>query len=64
MLFLPSYSPDLNSIEMAFSKLRANLRRIGARTYDALIPALGDICGLFNPEECWIFFKAAGYASD
>ena len=30
-LFLPPYSPDLNPIEMAFSKLKAHLRRIGAR---------------------------------
>ena len=64
MLFLPAYSPDLNPIEMAFSKLKAHLRRIGARTYDTLIRALGDICGLFGPEECWNFFRAAGYASD
>ena len=64
MLFLPAYSPDLNPIEMAFSKLKAHLRRIGARTYDQLIQALGDICDLFKPEECWNFLKAAGYASD
>ena len=64
MLFLPAYSPDLNPIEMAFSKLKAHLRRIGARAYDTLIQALGDICGLFDPEECRNFFSAAGYASD
>ena len=46
-LFLPPYSPDLNPIEMAFSKLKAHLRRIGARTFDALFRALGDICNLF-----------------
>ena len=40
MLFLPAYSPDLNPIEMAFSKLKAHLRRVGARTYDTLIRAL------------------------
>jgi len=63
-LFLPPYSPDLNPIEMAFSKLKAHLRRIGARTFDALFTALGDICDLFEPDECWNFLKAAGYASD
>lgn len=63
-LFLPPYSPDLNPIEMAFSKLKAHLRRIGARTFDALFEALGDICNLFDPQECWNFIKAAGYASD
>ena len=63
-LFLPPYSPDLNPIEMAFSKLKAHLRRVGARTFDALFKALGDICQLFEPDECCNFLKAAGYASD
>lgn len=63
-LFLPPYSPDLNPIEQAFSKLKAHLRRLGARTYDDLIAAIGDICLLFDPTECWNFFRAAGYASD
>ena len=63
-LFLPRYSPELNPIEMAFSKLKAHLRRIGARTLDALWRAVGEICGLFDPDECWNFFKAAGYVSD
>ena len=62
-LFLPPYSPDLNPIEMAFAKLKAHLRRIGARTFDQLIKAIGEICDLFTTEECWNFFKAAGYAS-
>jgi transposase len=62
-LFLPQYSPDLNPIEMAFSKLKAHLRAASARTFDALWKALGDICALFDPDECWNFFKAAGYAS-
>jgi hypothetical protein len=35
-----------------------------ARTFDALFEALGDICEMFNPDECWNFLKAAGYASD
>ena len=63
-LFLPPYSPDLNPIEQAFSKLKAHLRRKGARTYEQLITAIGDICELFEPFECQNFFKAAGYASD
>lgn len=63
-LFLPPYSPDLNPIEMAFSKLKAHLRKASARTFHALWAALGDICALFQPEECWNFFKAAGYALD
>jgi len=62
-LFLPPYSPDLNPIEMAFSKLKAHLRRIGARTFTDMFRALTEICDLFPPEECWNYFKAAGYVS-
>jgi len=62
-LFLPAYSPDLNPIEMAFSKLKAHLRKIGARTFDALWQAIGAICDLFEPQECWNYLKTAGYAS-
>ena len=61
-LFLPPYSPDLNPIEMAFAKLKAHLRRIKARSLDALWKAVGDICNLFSPQECWNYFMAAGYA--
>ena len=61
-LFLPPYSPDLNPIEMAFAKLKAHLRRIGARTIDALWRAVGDICCLYSQEECWNYLRAAGYA--
>lgn len=63
-LFLPPYSPDLNPIEMAFAKLKAHLRRIKARTIDALWRAVGNICDLYTPDECWSYLKAAGYASD
>jgi hypothetical protein len=49
---------------MAFSKLKAQLRKAAARSFDALIEAIGDISSLYNPEECWNYFKAAGYASD
>jgi transposase len=61
-LFLPPYSPDLNPIEMAFSKLKAHLRRIGARTIDGLWKAIGSICDLYTPTECLAYLKAAGYA--
>jgi transposase len=62
-LFLPAYSPDLNPIEQAFSKLKAHLRKAAARTFEALWRAIGDICDLFEPQECWNYLKAAGYAS-
>ena len=64
MLFLPQYSPDLNPIEMVFAKLKAHLRKAAARTFDALIDAIGDICGLYEPTECQNYFTKAGYGSD
>ena len=63
-LFLPKYSPDLNPIEQAFAKLKTLLRKAKARTYDALWRAVGDICDLFNPQECWNYLKNAGYVAD
>ena len=63
-LFLPPYSPDLNPIEMAFAKLKAHLRRIGARTIDDLWKAVGNICDLYSPDEYWNYLKAAGYVAD
>jgi transposase len=60
-LFLPAYSPDLNPIEMAFSKIKAHLRKAEARTIEALWRALGDICDLIEPEECRNYFTTAGY---
>ena len=46
-LFLPPYSPDLNPIEMAFAKLKAQLRRIGARTFTQMFDAIAEICDLY-----------------
>jgi len=57
------YSPDLNPIEMAFSKLKAHLRRIGARTFSDMFHAIADICDLYSPDECWNYFTAAGYVA-
>jgi transposase len=63
-LFLPSYSPDLNPIEMAFSKLKAHLRKAKARTIDDLWQAVGSICDLYSPDECRNYLKQAGYVAD
>jgi transposase len=60
VLFLPRYSPDMNPIEKAFSKLKTLLRKAKARTYDDLWQALGKVCDLFTSQECWNYFKAAG----
>ncbi len=61
VLFLPPYSPDLNPIEMAFSKLKSHLRARAIRTIEQLWKAIGDICDLFSARECRNYFKAAGY---
>lgn len=55
--------PSTPSIEMAFSKLKARLRRIGARTFTDMFHALTEICDLYSTEECWNYFKAAGYVA-
>jgi hypothetical protein len=52
--------PSTPSIEMAFSKLKALLRKAAARTYDELWHAVGRVCNLFTDEECYNFFTAAG----
>lgn len=44
------YSPDLNPSEIAVSKLKALSRKVGARTFDAIWAAPGDICVIFEPE--------------
>ena len=61
LLFLPPYSPGLNPIEMAFSKLKILLRKRAARSFDAIANALGEIVDLFSVTECRNYFKAAGY---
>ncbi len=63
-LFLPPYSPDLNPIEMAFSKLKSLIRKAAARTYDQLWAVVGQVCDLFDPDECRNYFKAAGYETN
>jgi transposase len=59
--FLPPYSPDFNPIEMAFSKLKAVLRKSAPRTIDALWEAIGNAIDRFTPNECENYFIAAGY---
>ena len=63
-LFLPPYSPDLNPIEMAHAKLNAPLRKAEARTIDEQWKAVGSICDLYHPDECWNYLKEAGYVAD
>lgn len=61
LLYLPPYSPDLNPIELAFSKLKRLLRSTAARTVDALWTAIGRLLGAFEPGECARYFRHCGY---
>jgi transposase len=60
-LFLPSYSPDLNPIELAFSKIKQLLRSVGARTQEALEAAIAHALDTITPEDSRAFFKHCGY---
>jgi transposase len=64
LLFLPPYSPDLNPIENAFSKLKALLRKAAARTVQQLWKAIARAIDAFTPNECANYFAAAGYDAD
>jgi transposase len=61
LAFLPPYSPDFNPIEKAFSKLKANLRRIGERTVTGLWDVIGSLVTMFNAQECQNYFASCGY---
>jgi transposase len=57
-------SPHDNTIENAFAKLKALLRRAAARTIEGLWRAIGRLLDLFTPAECANYFAAAGYDPD
>lgn len=61
LLYLPPYSPDFNPIEMAFSKLKALLRKAAARTVDDLWEVIAKTLDAFTSDECLNYFTAAGY---
>jgi transposase len=61
LLFLPSYSPDLNPIEEAFSKIKALVRKDGARLREALVEAIGRALAAVTPEDAAGWFAHAGY---
>ncbi len=59
--FLPPYSPDLNPIEQAWSKLKAHLRKAGARTYRTLSRSIKEGLELITPQDAQGFFNHCGY---
>ncbi|HEU5378369.1 MAG TPA: IS630 family transposase [Ktedonobacteraceae bacterium] len=61
LLFLPAYSPDFSPIEEAFSKLKAVLRRIGARTQKALWEAIAQALQTITAQDALGWFTHCGY---
>ena len=61
LVFLPSYSPDLNPIEEAFSKIKALVRKEGTRVREALVEAIGRALAAITPEDAAGWFAHAGY---
>ncbi len=59
---LPPYSPDLNPIELAFSKLKGLLRDAAERTVEALWQTIGRLLHQFSPTECSNYIRHCGFA--
>jgi len=59
--YLPAYSPDLNPIEEAFSKLKAALKKAAARTKEALLEATGEALATITAEDAVGYFAHDGY---
>ena len=63
LVYLPPYSPDLNPIELAWSKLKGFLRKTAARTSDALYAAIADGLQTLTADNARGWFKHCGYQS-
>jgi len=61
LVFLPSYSPDLNPIEEAFSKIKNILRKLAARTHEALVEAISEALSEVTPWDAAGWFDHCGY---
>jgi transposase len=62
LLYLPRYTPDLDSIEPGWSKVKTRLRARAARTIEALDAELGLVLDAITPQDVNRFFRHAGYA--
>jgi len=64
LAYLPPYSPDLNPIELAFSKLKTLLRKHAERTVESLWDRIGQLVQEFQPQECLNYFRHCGYTEN
>ena len=60
---VPKYSPDLNPIEMPYSKFKTFLRKVAARTIPSLNRAIRSFIPQLSPQECANYFRHSGYVS-
>ena len=61
LVFLPSYSPEMNPIEEAFSKIKHLVRKAGARVREDLVEAIGRALRVVTIEDAAGWFAHAGY---
>ena len=61
LVYLPSYSPDLNPIEEAFSKIKRLVRKAEARTKEALVEVIGLALSAVSSKDARSFFEHCGY---
>jgi transposase len=61
VVFLPTYSPDFNPIEQAFAKIKQALRRIGARSWETIVAAIGQALATVTAADACAFFAEAGF---
>ena len=61
LVYLPPYSPDLNPIEEAFSKVKGLMRRAEARTREGLVEAMGRALDAVTTRDACGFFEHRGY---
>lgn len=59
--FLPPYSPDLNPLEQAFAKLKAQFRAARPRTFDRVCELMAAALERFLPDECANYVRHCGY---
>ena len=59
--FLPPYSPDLNPIEKMWSKIKAYLRKVKARTWEALVAAIKEALETVSGSDASNWFQSCGY---
>ena len=61
VVFVPPYSPEYNAIEKAWSKLKVRLRRVAARTQEALDRAITEAAAAITASDAVNWIRGAGY---